>query len=304
MNASLEAFPLTVCRMCPRQCGADRENGGTGVCGMPADFFVSRIAPHMWEEPPVSGTKGSGTVFFTGCNLRCVFCQNRVISHDRLGTRLTEDELIDRILALQETGVHNVNLVTPTHYTVQLARLLEKVKPRLTVPVVWNSGGYDSVEALRLLDGLVDVYLPDFKYVSPELSGELSGAPDYAAVASAALTEMFRQTGPCVFDGEGLIRRGVIVRHLVLPGCRKDSIAVLEHLSQLLPLRDIRVSVMSQYTPSFASDCPQKNLHRRVTAFEYQTVLDAADRLGIEGYMQAYSSAVADYTPDFNNGVL
>lgn len=292
------------CTMCPRRCGVDRAAGKTGYCGMPEDFYVSRIAPHQWEEPPISGTRGSGTVFFTGCNLRCRFCQNREISHDRMGTRLSEEELITRILRLQDTGVHNINLVTPTHYTVQLALLLEKLKPRLTVPVVWNSGGYDSVDSLRMLEGLVDIYLPDFKYMSPELSAGLSGASDYAAVASKAVTEMFRQTGEAIFDGEGLMMKGLIIRHLVLPGFRKDSIAVLEHLAGILPLEDVRISIMSQYTPDFASDCPQKSLHRRVTAFEYQSVTDAADRLGIKGYCQDAASATASYTPDFNHGVL
>lgn len=294
----------TGCTACPRECGVDRRKGEIGFCGMPDDFYVSRIAPHAWEEPPVSGTRGSGTVFFTGCSLRCRFCQNRVISHDRMGTRLSEEELITRILALQETGVHNINLVTPTHYTPQLARLLTKIKPRLTVPVVWNCGGYDSVGSLRLLEGLVDVYLPDFKYISSDLSAELSDASDYAEIASAAVKEMYRQTGPCVFDADGLIKKGLIVRHLVLPGCRKDSIAVMERIATLLPAGNVKVSIMSQYTPAFAADCPQKNLHRRVTAFEYQSVLDAADRLGLDGYRQAVSSATADYTPDFNGGKL
>lgn len=271
---------------------------------MPQELYVSRIAPHPWEEPPISGTRGSGTVFFTGCNLRCVFCQNREISRKRRGTRLGEDELIDRILRLQEAGVHNINLVTPTHYTLSLAHLLEKLKPRLHIPVVWNCGGYESVEALRHLAGLVDVYLPDFKYISSDLSATCSGAPDYAQVATDAVREMHRQVGAVTFDEDGIMQKGLLIRHLILPGHRRDSIEVLRHLADILPRDEIRVSVMSQYTPAFAVDCPQKELHRRLTEFEYRSVLDEADRLGFGGYMQDRASAQQSYTPDFHGGKL
>lgn len=287
------------CNQCPRRCGALREVGETGVCGVTADYTVSRIALHPWEEPPISGTRGSGTVFFAGCNLRCVFCQNRTISREGVGSVISEDDLIRRMLTLQEEGAHNINLVTPTHYTAALAGLLEKIKPRLHIPVVWNSGGYESVESLRMLEGLVDVYLPDFKYMSPELAAAYSAAPDYPTVATEAVREMYRQTGKITFDGEGLVTKGVIVRHLVLPGCRKDSIAVLRHLADILPVADIRVSVMRQYTPDFAMDCPHKNLHRRVTEFEYDSVLTQADELGIVGYRQGKDAADKAFTPDF-----
>ena len=292
------------CCQCPRRCHARRAQGQVGFCGMPETLYVSRIAPHMWEEPPISGSCGSGTVFFAGCNLRCSFCQNRVISHERRGTALTEDDLIHRILALADTGVHNINLVTPTHYTDALAHLLERVKPRLHIPVVWNCGGYESPEALARLEGLVDIYLPDFKYVSPELSQALSGAADYGTVATTAVQTMYAQTGPVLFDEAGMMKRGLLIRHLVLPGYRRESIAVLEHLSAILPLPEIRVSIMSQYTPEFATDCPQKSLHRRLTDFEYQSVLEAADRLGIVGYRQGRASATGCYTPDFGEGKL
>lgn len=291
------------CDDCPRHCHADRSTEGRGFCGMPDDFFISRAAPHMWEEPPISGTRGSGTVFFTGCNLRCVFCQNRVISHDRRGRRVSEDELADLFLDLQEQGVHNINLVTPTHYTDALVRVLTAVKPRLHIPVVWNSGGYDSVESLRRLEGLVDIYMPDFKYLSSELSAGYSAAPDYAECTTEALVEMHRQTGKNCFDGEGIMTRGVLVRHLVLPGCRKDSVAVIRHLATVLPSDEIRLSVMRQYTPEFATDCPYSNLHRRVTDFEYQSVLAVVDELGFVGYRQGKEAAVSDYTPDFLSDV-
>ena len=287
------------CTLCPRRCGVDRQSGVCGVCGMPDTFYISRCAPHMWEEPPISGTHGSGTVFFSGCNLRCVFCQNRTISREGVGHPVTDGELIDRILALADTGVHNVNLVTPTHYTERLARLLEKLKPRLAIPVVWNSGGYESAEALRRLDGLVDIYLPDFKYMSPELSAAYSAAPDYAERATEALLEMYRQVGRLTLDGQGIATRGLLVRHLVLPGCRADSIAVLRHLVGILPTEDVTVSVMRQYTPDFALDCPYKNLHRRVTDFEYASVLSEVERLGLVGYSQGKDAATSAYTPDF-----
>ena len=289
-----------ICALCPRACRVDRTAGQIGVCGMPDTLYVSRVAPHLWEEPPISGTRGSGTVFFSGCNLRCVFCQNRSISREGVGRPIREEELIDRILSLQEAGVHNVNLVTPTHYTAALARLLEKLKPRLQIPVVWNSGGYESVEALRMVEGLVDVYLPDFKYLSAELSAAYSAAPDYAERATEAVREMYRQVG-AYRERDGLAEAGVIVRHLVLPGCRADSMAVLRHVADILPAADIRVSVMRQYTPDFALDCPHKNLHRRVTEFEYRSVLDEAARLGLEGFSQGKDSATKAYTPDFES---
>ena len=287
------------CTECPRLCGADRSAGGRGVCGMPSELTVSRIALHPWEEPPISGTRGSGTVFFAGCNLRCVFCQNRTISREGVGSVISEDNLITRMLTLQEEGAHNINLVTPTHYTTALVRLLTKIKPRLHIPVVWNSGGYESVESLRMLEGLVDVYLPDFKYMSPDLAAAYSAAPDYPAVATEAVKEMYRQTGKITFDEDGIARKGVIVRHLVLPGCRADSMAVLRHLAEILPVEDIRVSVMRQYTPDFAMDCPHKNLHRRLTAFEYDSVLAVADELGIVGYRQGKDAADKAFTPEF-----
>ena len=289
---------MTSCRQCPRRGGADRASGQAGVCGMPDTFSISRRAPHLWEEPPISGTRGSGTVFFSGCNLRCVFCQNRSISREGVGHAVTDAELADRILDLQDKGVHNVNLVTPTHYTARLARFLEAIKPRLHIPVVWNSSGYESPEALRMMEGLVDIYLPDFKYISPELAEAYSSAPDYADRATEALLEMYRQVGS-YREENGLAVKGLIVRHLVLPGCRADSMAVLRHVASILPPADIRVSVMRQYTPDFALDCPHKNLHRRVTEFEYASVLAEAERLGLEGFSQGKDAATKAYTPDF-----
>lgn len=260
----------------------------------------------MWEEPPVSGIRGSGTVFFAGCNLRCVFCQNKKISRGGAGRLFSEDDLIKAMYALRDEGAHNINLVTPTHYTRVLARVLERVKPSLGIPVVWNSGGYESVESLKMLDGLVDVYLPDLKYFSPELSERYSAAPDYFEVAKRAIAEMYRQTGSAVFETEEidgtsveLIKRGVIVRHLLLPGGRKDSIRLLEELATLIPTDGVRLSLMRQFTPDFVDGEKYPELKRRITSFEYDSVLKKASELGFDGYTQGAEAASAAFTPDF-----
>lgn len=293
------------CLQCPRACGVDRKSGALGYCGAPWEFCISRASLHMWEEPSVSGTRGSGTIFFSGCNLRCVFCQNREISHGIMGKRLDTKALSDLMLRLRDAGAHNINLVTPTPYAHQLVKVLEEVKPRLGIPIVYNCGGYESVETLRKLDGLVDVYLPDFKYYDTKLSSQYSGAADYYQTALAALREMLGQTNNPHFDKEGLILRGTIVRHLVLPGCRNDSIALLRALASELGTAAFLLSLMSQYTPQFAKECGYPNLHRRVTSFEYQSVLDEAERLGFDGYFQGRASATPSYTPDFcDQGLL
>lgn len=297
MNHSLDN-PMASCALCPRRCGVDRTAGQVGVCGVTDTLRVARIAPHMWEEPPISGSRGSGTVFFTGCSLRCIFCQNRTISREGMGKTYTEEELTAAILSLRDQGVHNINFVTPTHYTSTIVRILERIKPTLGIPVVWNCGGYESVETLRMLEGLVDIYLPDFKYFSPDLSRDYSAAPDYPAIATEAVREMYRQTGPYT-EEKDLAKRGVIIRHLVLPGCRADSMNVLRHIASILPPAEIRISVMRQYTPDFAADAPYKNLHRRVTDFEYTSVLDEAASLGLVGFSQGKDAATKAYTPDF-----
>ena len=255
---------------------------------------------HRWEEPPISGERGSGAIFFCGCNLRCVFCQNKTISRGG-GNRkeLSEDELISLMLKLRDAGAHNINLVTPTHFADTLARVLERVKPDLGIPVVYNTSGYESLETLKLLDGLVDVYLPDFKYASSELAAKYSSAPDYPEIATSALREMHRQVGKVTFDSDGRITKGVIVRHLVLPSHRKDSIEVLRLIADTVPISDIKLSLMSQYTPEFALDTPFKNLHRKLTSFEYNSVLEHAISLGFDGYFQSLSSATSKYTPNF-----
>ena len=290
------------CNICPRECGVDRSLGQLGFCGAPEDFLVAKVMIHKWEEPCIAGERGAGTVFFSGCNLRCVFCQNCEISRGDKGEIMTEDELEKAIFSLLENGAESIEFVTPTHYTVRLAALLKRIKPRLTVPVVWNSGGYEKAESLRLLDGLVDVYLPDFKYFDGGIAKEYSSASDYFDIADRALSEMLRQTGKPQFDENGRLRGGVLLRHLVLPGHRADSIAILNHIAGKFGAESIFLSLMSQYTPDFyveSGDCKHKNLCRRVTKFEYDSVMKVALSHGFEGYFQSVDSASKKYTPDF-----
>ena len=292
------------CRLCPRRCGVHRERGELGFCQSPATPHVARAAKHMFEEPCISGTKGSGTVFFTGCSLGCIFCQNRAIRTPESGRPYDAEALAALFLALAAQGVHNLNLVTPTHYADTVARALALARPKLRIPVVWNCGGYESLQTLQMLSGLVDVYLPDFKYISPQLAKEYSAAPDYADHATRALGEMVRQVGAVSFDGEGLLRRGVMVRHLVLPGGRHDSIAVLDRIAATVAVGEVRLSLMSQYTPDFLPPDAPRTLSRRVTTFEYEFVKAHAVALGFEGYFQLRESASATYTPDFSAPVL
>ena len=291
--------------MCPRACGKDR-SVDKGICGMGDNMRVARADLHFFEEPIISGTRGSGTIFFCGCSLGCVFCQNRDISRgSELGREISERELADIMLGLEERGAHNINLVTGAHFVSKIATSLEMVKNRLSIPIVYNSSGYELPKTLKMLDGLVDIYLPDYKYFSSELSAKYSNAPDYRERAEAAILEMFGQVGKCEYNDEGLLKKGIIIRHLVLPSCRADSIAVIRRIAEILPKNDILISVMSQYTPDFANDVDFKELHRRVTRFEYESVLQEVQRLGLSGFSQAKESASGVYTPDFkgNTGV-
>ena len=292
---------MAKCYLCPRNCGADRELGERGVCGEGEDVRIARYSLHLWEEPPISGTRGSGTVFFSGCSLRCEFCQNRVISHEGKGEKISVERLGEIMLELEAMGAHNINLVTPTHFAEKVAEALRAVKDKLTIPVVYNTSGYEKVETLRLFEGLVDVYLPDFKYFSDELSEKYSHAKNYRVHAEAAIAEMFRQVGEPVFDGDGLIKKGLIIRHLVLPTHRKDSMAVLHRICEILPRDKVLVSLMSQYTPDFAiaAGTSYRELHRRITTFEYNSVTEYASALGLDGFCQKKSSASAKFTPDF-----
>lgn len=292
---------MSKCYACPRACGAERSLH-PGLCKMREEMRIARADLHFFEEPIISGTRGSGTVFFCGCSLGCVFCQNRDISRGSIqGKGISARELADIMLSLEQRGAHNINLVTGAHFVTEISRSLEMVKHKLSVPVVYNSSGYELTGSLKLLCGLVDVYLPDYKYFSSELSAKYSNAPDYRERAEAALKEMFSQVGACEYGADGMLKKGMIVRHLVLPSCRADSIAVLERIAEILPTEDILVSIMSQYTPEFAVGSGFKELGRRVTSFEYDSVTERASQLGLRGFSQSRSSAKKEYTPSFRS---
>ena len=295
---------LQHCSLCPRHCGADRSHT-KGFCGGGTLPKLARAALHFWEEPVISGEEGSGTVFFSGCPLQCVFCQNYTISSGNFGQEIPVERLAEIFLELQEQGANNINLVTGSHYVPQIIQALNLVKKQLHIPVVYNSSGYETLETLRMLDGYVDIYLPDLKYMDKQRALRYSNAADYVEAATAAVLEMFRQVGPVQYDERGMLKKGLIVRHMVLPNGVEDSIDVLKWIADKLPLADILVSIMSQYTPFHRSgDYPEIN--RRLTQEEYDRVLDALDDLGIEnGFCQELSSAKEEYTPSFRlEGVL
>ncbi len=318
MQALLSCY--RTCTLCPRRCHVDRTAGQTGRCRVPADLYLARAALHFWEEPCISGDCGSGTVFFSGCNLSCVFCQNHSIAKADIGRKVSIDHLSEIFLNLQTKGAANINLVTPTHYVPSIAEALRLAKANgLQLPIVYNTGGYETVETLRLLDGLVDIYLPDFKYMNPALSKKYSSAPDYPEVAKAALAEMFRQVGRPEFfeastakipsapgneNGEDdeplpLMKKGIIVRHLALPDCEDDSRAVLKFLYETYG-DDIFISIMNQYTP-LPHVAAYPELNRKITEEEYDRLTDYAVDLGIEnGFIQEGETAEESFIPEFD----
>lgn len=284
------------CTLCPRQCGIDRTQH-TGFCGEGERVRIARYQKHEWEEPPISGTGGSGTVFFTGCTLKCVFCQNYEVSRG-MGHEVTIPELAKIFLELQDMGCHNVSMVTGSHFTPRILRALDLVRDQLHIPIVWNCGGYESLETLRMLEGYVDIYIPDMKYCSSELSARYSACPDYFEKAMPALGEMLRQTGAPVFDENDILKKGVIVRHLVLPGCYKDSIAVLDALHGSYGSEGYLLSLMSQYTPMPAC-AAYPEINRPITTFEYKKAMNRALELGFDGYFQERSASNTAYIPPF-----
>lgn len=284
----------TNCRLCPRQCGVDRDEGQTGFCGMTAQMTAARAMLHYGEEPPIAASFGTGAVFFSGCTLRCRYCQNREISLERKGKPISSEELRDIFLRLIDEGAQSIDLVTPTHF---LPTILPALTPKLPVPVVYNCGGYERVETLRELEGLVDIYLPDFKYADDRLAARLSDAPEYFDVAAAAICEMYRQVGGYVIEDEQM-QRGVLIRHLVLPGAVGNSLRVIEWVARTFPKNDVLFSLMSQYVPSPTLPAP---LNRRLTPEEYDGAVSWLELCGIRsGFVQNLSAATDELLPNFD----
>ncbi len=286
------------CNLCPRKCGVNRYKQ-KGFCGMGAYPKAAKASLHKWEEPCISYKNGAGTFFFSGCSLKCIYCQNMHISAG-FGADLTAESLSSIYLHLQDMGADNIELVTPTHFLPDVIASLDKVRHLLKIPVIYNSGGYESVESIKQLDGYIDVYLPDIKYYSAEISARYSNAPDYFEYASKAVLEMIRQTKKIKFNNEGGLIRGTIIRHLVLPSCRHDSMKILDWVAENTSQDQVLASIMSQYTPFDFIPKEITELHRKITKMEYNSVIHHAEQLGIKGFMQEKSSADEAYVPDFD----
>ena len=280
------------CKLCPRECGVDRTAGETGYCGCPDTALVAKAMIHMWEEPILAGSGGSGTIFFGGCTLGCKFCQNRAISGGPVGKAVDSAALRGIMEDLIAQGAENIDLVTPTHF---LPTVIPALSPKLPVPVVYNCGGYERVDTLKKLDGLVDIYLPDMKYADKALAAGLSGAPDYFPVAAAAIREMVRQTGPAQWQGEKLLR-GTVIRHLILPGCVENSLKVLDWIGETFAPGEVLVSLMRQYTPMGNLPAP---FDRPITDEEYDSVLSWMYLNDLEGFAQDEAAADKGFIPDF-----
>ncbi len=281
------------CKLCPRECGADRRTA-FGYCNSPESAVVARAALHFWEEPCISGKRGSGAIFFSGCSMRCVFCQNSRISRKRAGREVSPKELAEIMRRLEGEGAHNINFVNPTHYVRPIISALEIYRPN--IPVVYNTGGYDKEQTIDALNGICDIYLPDYKYADSSLAKMLSDAEDYPETAHKAISRMIAQTGKPRYDADGMMIKGTIIRHLILPGHIMNSLAVLRRISQL---PEVPVSIMAQYTPyNELEQFPE--LNRRITQAEFNRVEQYAFKLGIDGFIQSIKSADACYIPDFD----
>lgn len=292
---------MSKCNICPRECNANRvgeASNNKGYCRIGALPVISRAALHYWEEPCISGTKGSGTVFFTGCNLKCVYCQNYKISHCNSGVKITVQKLKDVIQSLIDKGAHNINLVNPTHQVMAIKACLS-LFDEISVPIVYNTSSYEKVETLNMVKDYISVFLPDLKYMNSDLSEKYSGAKDYFNVASKAISKMYDFVGGVTLDNNGIIEKGMIIRHLILPGCTQDSMNILKWISENLP-NDIGISIMSQYTP-YGEAPNYKELNRKITTYEYKKVVNYAINLGLNNvYIQDKSSSDEAYIPDFN----
>lgn len=286
-----------ICHLCPRDCGALRtEAAGQGLCAMPELPRIARAALHHWEEPPVSGTNGSGAIFFSGCPLQCVFCQNDSISREGYGKTVTAERLQEICQELIAQGAHNLNFVSPTHYAHVVSKVLETPFP---VPALWNTGGYEKVETLRAMEGKVDVYLPDLKYLDEDIAGRYSNAPDYPQRATAAILEMFRQVGPVQLDENGFIQKGIIIRHLLLPGQLRGAKAVMDWISEHFGPGEVLFSLMCQYVPLGRAD-QYPEINRGLRKAEARSAIAYMENLGLEGFTQELASASAGYVPHFD----
>lgn len=286
------------CSLCPRECNADRTLS-KGYCGATDKIKIARASLHLWEEPCISGEKGSGTVFFSGCPLKCCFCQNYKISDEAYGKEISEERLSEIFLELQEKGANNINLVTASPYVPMIIKSLDMIKHKLNIPVLYNSGGYEKVETLRMLKGYIDIYLPDMKYMDCEIAEKYSSAKDYPDIAKKALDEMFSQVGKPVFDDNGIMKKGMIIRHLTLPNNSRDTENVLRYIAENFPEKEVLISLMSQYTPCHKA-FSYKEISRKISTLEYNKALDLAVSLGLTGFMQERSSAKEEYTPPFD----
>lgn len=294
----MSASEYKQCTLCPRKCKADRTQT-VGFCGMGDKIIAAKAMIHTAEEPCISGTRGSGAIFFSGCVLRCAFCQNHDISHGRFGMEITPQRLGQIILSLQSSGVHNINLVSGTQFYPSILHSIDAISDSISVPVIWNTGGYETPEAIERLSRYCSVFLQDVKFFSQEVSRKYSSSGDYFYHAVKATELMLEKAGDVRFDSDGMIQSGVIVRHLVLPSNRKDSIELLRRLKDAFGTKGYMLSLMSQYTPP-AIDCGYPELGRRITSFEYQSVCDVALELGFDGYFQDKISAQSVYTPTFD----
>lgn len=304
LKVSIIILDMDKCTLCPRKCGIDRTKE-LGFCGIGDKIKIARAALHYMEEPCISGENGSGTIFFSGCNMKCCFCQNYKVSHEMFGKEVSVERLSEIFLELQDKGANNINLVTGVMYVPFILKALDKVKHKLIIPVVYNCGGYENVDTIHMLEGYVDIYLQDIKYYGDELAIKYSKAKNYFHYASTSTLAMIEQVGKPLFyknDNEKneMLKRGVIIRHMVLPGGRKDSMKILHWLSENIKSGNYLISLMSQYTP-MGKSADYHEINRRVMSFEYDSVVEEALKLGINmGYMQQKSSATSEYTPDFN----
>ena len=289
---------LKNCGLCPRKCKADR-TVSKGFCGATDKIKIARASLHFWEEPCISGEKGSGTVFFSGCPLKCCFCQNYKISDECYGKEISEERLSEIFLELQKQGAHNINLVTGAPYVPMIIKSLDMIKGELKIPVIYNSGGYETKETLSMLKGYIDIYLPDMKYMGSEIAEKYSSAKDYPEIAKSAIKEMFSQVGKPIFDENGIMKKGMIIRHLTLPNNFSDTKDVLSFIAETFPEKEVLISLMSQYTPCHKASL-HKEINRRISTLEYNKAVDFALSLGLSGFMQEKSSAKEEYTPPFD----